>query len=502
MTEARNHVDEWVAAGLLLQRGAKPDIELLTLTRPWIEATIEIVAVLPPIGVVADLGRLLARAPFDIAKSEPVADPELRSAIDAYEEHVLGRLAADFRLETARDALIRLDQSLRPAAIAVFVEQVLARIHQARAGEELDSPGPAAIRRVLHRHGLDLLELGGEALDDQAHAELRRELARTYAGLAVAARQCGALIGDVELYTLENHSALRSPSLRLAMAQIAEAAQLIERHMPVRVRRSAASRGRTPTKVEDESAYPIGGYASISTIGGIESLVSSELIYMSPPHERAAGEVDLFDVRWAAGELLKYTRDESVHTRERRTICFGFAPSLDAARVKDPGVPFQRLVVCFGGVVAGIRKLCAWLDESELHLQLLMIARPPEEGPLRRQPLHEEAELARLLLREHIESGVVEILEIDPSEVREWAEQAASIGGSDLVWLLAEPRRADDSQPANQHKPSFREHTLDVDDARPRLLIDTGEGLDEQAGRSTGWDAWIKTFVDLCQALV
>src|SRR5690606_23193584 len=169
MSEALARVDEWVAAGLLLQRGAEPSVELLALARPWIEATIEILAVLPPIGVVADLGRLLARAPFDIARSEPVADPELRAAIDAYEEHVLGRLAADFALEAARDALIRLDESLRPAAIAVFVEQVRARIHQARVGDELDSPGPAAIRRVVHRHGVDLLELGAEVLDGHAH---------------------------------------------------------------------------------------------------------------------------------------------------------------------------------------------------------------------------------------------------------------------------------------------------------------------------------------------
>lgn len=503
MSEARVHVDEWVAAGLLLQRGARPTVELLTLARPWVEATLEILAVLPPIGVVADLGRLLARAPFDIAKSEPVADPELRAAIDAYEEHVLGRLAADFRLETARDALIRLDESLRPAAIAVFVEQVLARIHQARASDELDSPGPAAIRRVIHRHGLDLLELGGEALDGQDRAELRHGLARAYADLAQSARQCGALIGDVELYTLENHTALRSPSLRLAMAQIAEAAQMIERHMPVRVRRSEATRGRTPTKVEDESAYPIGGYASISTIGGIESLVSSELIYMSAPHEREAGEVDLFDVRWAAGELLKYTRDESVHTRERRTICFAFAPSLEAARVKDPGVPFQRLVITFGGVVAGIRKLCAWLDEAELHLHLLLLARPPEEGRLRRQPLDEEGELARLLLREYIESGVVQIIELDsPAAAREYADEAACIGGSDLVWLLAGPRQPSASEQVGQRKPSYREHILDVDDARPLLCIDTGRGLEEHPGRSDGWDAWIKSFVDLCQTLV
>ncbi|EDM73981.1 hypothetical protein PPSIR1_14440 [Plesiocystis pacifica SIR-1] len=50
--------------------------------------------------------------------------------MDAYEEHVLGRLAADYRLESARDALAGLDEELRPAATAVFVEQVLTRLRR------------------------------------------------------------------------------------------------------------------------------------------------------------------------------------------------------------------------------------------------------------------------------------------------------------------------------------------------------------------------------------
>lgn len=503
MSEARARVDEWVAAGLLLQRGARPSVELLAIARPWIEATIEILALLPPVGVVADLGRLLARAPFDIAQSQQVADPELRVAVDAYEEHLLGRLAADYRLESARDALIRLDESLRPAAVAVFVEQVLTRIHQAQRDDDLDSPGPAAIRRVIHRHGLDLLELGAATLDDHASAALRHELALTYASLAQAARQCGSLIGDVELYTLENHSALRSPALRLAMAQIVEAAQVIERALPVRLRRTSLGRGRTPTKVEDESAYPIGGYASISTVGGIESLVSSELIYMNPREDRVAGHIDLFDLRWAAGELLKYTRDESVHTRERRTVCFALAPSLAKARVKDPGVPFQRLVVGFGGVVAGIRKLCAWLDEAELHLHVLLLSSSTAEGRPRQQPLREEADLARLILREYIESEVVEFVELDGSAAaRDHAERAGASGCSDLVWLLGKPWTAPSVQSGHSSAPRYREHALSIDESRPRVWLDTGAGTEERMLRSDGWDAWIRGFAELCQALV
>jgi hypothetical protein len=362
----------------------------------------------------------------------------------------------------------------------------------------------------LHRHGVELLDLGAESLADHAFARLRHELASVYAGLARGARQCGALIGDVELYTLENHEALRSPSLRLAMAQIAEAAQVIERSLPVRVRRSDASRGRTPTKIEDESAYPIGGYASIATVGGIESLVSSELIYMNPPEERAAGHVDLFDVRWAAGELLKYTRDESVHTRERRTVCFTITPELDDARIKDSDVPFQRIVVAFGGVIAGIRKLCAWLDEAELALQILTIGVHSRPGAAPTQPLHAEVELARLILREYIESGVVTLIEVDDADAaRAHAKAATQIGSSDLVWLLgaafvpSEPSAPGRAKANRVTDPiGYREHALSVDEARPRVWVDAGRGTEPHTLHADGWEAWLQAFAALLQALV
>jgi hypothetical protein len=495
----------WVAAGLVLQRGERVDAELIGTVRAWIEAVVDTVALLPPLGVAADLARLLARAPFDIGRSQSVDDPTLRSALDAYEEQLLGRLSADFRLELARDALLRLPEATRPAAIGVFVEQVLGRVTAAH-GQPLDSPAPGAVRRSLQDSGLALFEEGVEQLattnDSPEALDLRDELVAAYEQLAAGARRCGALIGDVEIYTLENFEALRAPSLRLAMAQIAEAAQTIERSLPIRVRRSESSRGRTPTRVEDESAYPIGGYSSISNVGGIESLVSSELIYMTSEDERQAGDIDLFDVRWAADELLKYTRDESVHTRERRTILFALAPSLEHGRIKDPELPFQRLVVLFGALVAGVRKLVAWLDEAELHLHFVLIGRPaPGAGPGRageavdvEQPLRAEAELARLLLREFVEVGVVEFIEVaGVAQLLARAEQSSESSGVEILWLadtLTLPSLAPTSK--------VRQHALEIGVRPPRLWLD-GEArnvIDE------GWAAWLRVIQELMTRLV
>jgi hypothetical protein len=490
---SNSDAEAWVAAGLVLQRGEQVGAELLGLVRPWVESVVDTVALLPPLGVAADLARLLARAPFDIGRSQPIGDAPLRAALDAYEEHLLGRLSADFRLELARDALVRLPEAKRAAAVGVFVEQVLARV-VAALGNPLDSPAPGAVRRALQESSVGLFERGIELIGDPDHDELREDLGRAYELLASGARRCGALIGDVEIYTLENFEALRSSSLRLAMAQIAEAAQSIERTMPIRVRRSEASRGRTPTRVEDESAYPIGGYASISNVGGIESLVSSELIYMTPEHERRAGGIDLFDVRWAADELLKYTRDESVHTRERRTIAFALDPSLVHGRIKDPELPFQRLVVLFGGLIAGVRKLCSWLDEAELHMHFLLLgaAGPDPEHPA--QPLRAEAELARLLLREFVESGVAEFRELpNVAAAIEHVERVSETGGSEVVWIAERPL-----MPELEQGTRVRAHALAIGETRPRLWLDG----DERLIHEDGWTAWLRAVQELCATLV
>ncbi len=491
--------EAWVAIGLVVQRGEQVDATLIGLVRPWVEAIVDNVALLPPLGVAADLARLLVRAPFDIGRSQPLGDAELGPALDAYEEHLLGRLSADFRLELARDALVRLPEAKRVAAVGVFVEQVLTRVITA-LGVPLDSPAPGAVRRALQAASVGLFEAGLEVLADPDRHPLRAELSDAYTKLAAGARRCGALIGDVEIYTLENFVALRSPSLRLAMAQIAEAAQTIERSLPVRVRRGEASRGRTPTRIEDESAYPIGGYASISNVGGIESLVSSELIYMTPEAERQAGEIDLFDVRWAADELLKYTRDESVHTRERRTISFVLDPSLVHGRIKDPGLPFQRLVVLFGGLVAGVRKLCAWLDEADLHLHFVAIASPALTSPssepelLSLQPLRPETELARLLLREYVESGVVEFHELaDLAAAIAHVERASETGGSEVVWIAERPLL-----PTPLPGSLVRAHALAIGETKPRLWLDG----DERTVLDESWLAWLRVVQELLATLV
>jgi hypothetical protein len=170
-------------------------------------------------------------------------------------------------------------------------------------------------------------------------------------------------------------------------------------------------------------------------------------------------------------------------------------------------LPFQRIVLALGGVIAGIRKLCAWLDEADLGLHLILVAATPTPERPATQPLRPEAELARLLLREFIESGITTIIEVrDADEARLRAQEAAQIGGSDLVWLLAstwQPSEPDTPMDRG-HKSgtAYREHALSVAHARARVWADVGRGTEARELGTDGWDAWLRAFGELLQALV
>src|SRR5690349_22712781 len=102
-----------------------------------------------------------------------------------------------------------------------------------------------------------------------------------------------------------------------------------------------------PSHLEDDAAFPQGGFSSVSNVGSLENLVTSELVYM----EDDAG-LDLFDMRYVEGELLYYTRDESLVVRRRRRVTFALLPGLTEARVKDAGLRWQRGVLVLGLVLS------------------------------------------------------------------------------------------------------------------------------------------------------
>jgi hypothetical protein len=115
----------------------------------------------------------------------------------------------------------------------------------------------------------------------------------------------------------------------------------------------------------------------------------------------------VFTVRYVEGELLYYTRDDSVFRRHRRVIGLALAADLDDARVKDRDMPWQRLIVALGLVVAAIRWLTEQLGD---HALTIRVGFPPGQ-------LAEEREIVALLLSGEIQRGLVVVEEASPDAI-------------------------------------------------------------------------------------
>ena len=418
LTRDRDEVGRWLSAGLCLVRVCPPSIAEVRRVGPWILATSGERLELPPVGVIADVGALLHGdalssstlaatygGPASTRRPRVMAgDDRLDTAIRRYEDAVLGRLGADPRMVAASDAVAKLPPELRAQGVGILVAGVLA--HAGFGGGVAVQPG--IVRTKTERSAAATLEQGFAALRDDAH--VRALLASAYELLVQGAARARQLIGDAEVFALENLTVLRSLTQRLAIAQVVEVREAIERAFPRRIRSRRASTGAAPTRLEDESAYPVGGFSSMSTSGSLENLVTSELIYMDKPAPNASATkaaVDLFDMRYVEGELLYYTRDEAIFVRQRRVVSFVLLPELVATRVKDPGHKWQRVVMLLGLVVALVQKLTDELGSESLHFRVVLV----RESANQPTPLGPERELLELALREWRDKGMADVVE-------------------------------------------------------------------------------------------
>jgi hypothetical protein len=196
----------------------------------------------------------------------------------------------------------------------------------------------------------------------------------------------------------------------MTAAHIGAAAAAIAGRLPRRLPARRQLRGLRDTRLADDSLYPAGGFASITAGGAstanLENLVTSELMYMEDDDV-----IDNFSVRYVEGELLHYTRDDSVFRRHRHVIGIALGPELDDLRVKDRDLPWQRLIVALGAVVAAIRWLAEQLGDQALTIEL---AFPP-------RLLAEERQIVALLLDGEVARGTVVIVE------QPWHDTAASV---------------------------------------------------------------------------
>lgn len=416
--ELRNQheVAAWLAAGLCLRRVPSQDDDVIVAGS--ILACASELPALPPPAVIADVAALLSGAR---ANTDPPTTPDeaLRVALRAYDDDVIGRIVTTARFDDVLAAYAHLPEVQRPQAVALVVGALLERSSFAGL-----SVSPGSLRRALARPRDEREMLGRAALREGG--DVVDTLADAYQRLARGARQSRNLVDDREVFAIDHLEVLGSFARRLAADHIGAAAEALSSRLPRRLPANREHRGVKDTQLADDTLYPAGGFTAITPGGSsanIENLVSSELVYMEDNEV-----VDLFTLRYVEGELLFYTRDDSVFRRHRHVITVALGPDLDDARVKDPDVPWQRLVLALGMLVASIR----WLTEQLGHEALsIRVAFPPKL-------LAEERELLALLLEGEIQQGIVTLVE-ESWDVAVEGAAATTRAISDLVVVSLGP---------------------------------------------------------------
>ena len=394
----RDDATRWLSAGVWLSRVVPPTNEELRRVVPWIVAALGERLDLPPLGVVADVGAILHGE--TMSRPARVPHAKLDGAIRRYEDSLLGRLGADSRMRSCADAIAKLPEDLRARGVAIFVASLMDHL-----GFDLGATIQPGVVRSATARSNDLASRGAAAIG--ASEDLRSKLEAAYEALARGAKRASTLVTDADVFTLENLAVLRTLTQRLAIAQVVHAREAIGAALKNPIRTKRRSTGDSATRDETESEYPIGGFASVSTSGSIENVVTSELVYMDAGGSASKRDaVDLFDVRYAEGELLYYTRDEAILRRQRRLVTFLLAGDLASARVKDGNLPWQRVVALLATIGAVVDKLVRDLGHEALAFRVVFVrddAHPP--------PLDAEREILTLLFRELRDKGMLAIVE-------------------------------------------------------------------------------------------
>lgn len=152
----------WLAAGLCLARLPAPVADEGRVAT-WLLAILAERGVLPPAGAVADIGQLLCGHTASVLAGLPVPPGELADAVRAYEEHVIGRLETDPRLDAIIEAIARLPDPDADRAIALVTAHLVDRMGPG-AGV---SVSPGAVRR--------LMRVPADELGAQGYAALSRD---------------------------------------------------------------------------------------------------------------------------------------------------------------------------------------------------------------------------------------------------------------------------------------------------------------------------------------
>jgi vWA domain found in the FtsH ternary systems/N-terminal helical region fused to the FtsH ternary system vWA domain len=401
----------FVLQSLWWQRVLPPNAGNVRATLEWAREIATTGEALPPLGMIADLGHLAFGVETNRRKHNE--NPALAllpiNLLRAYEDHVLGRIDADWAFGRAADALRRYQGRDRARGLAFLFDQF-----RQRCGVPGVEFSPAVLTTVCETPPEDVLSQGWTSLERDGPHPLLVEL---YEGVLRAVRGSTDFLGSEDLFELEHGTALSDLGERLARRQVLQAVGLLEATTSQQRVRPIARWGEVPTRILDEDTYPVGGFTSISTRGTVESLLHSQLAYME-----ADERPDLFDVKFLRDELLYYARDENQFLRRRRTFVFALCPDLIGTRFKDVDLPYQRGVLLLASIVLTVRRLTAWLSADALEFKIVFMIEK------KRDPLAAERALLHSLLPEAIANGTVGLLSESAERVAtrcaDWARRS------------------------------------------------------------------------------
>jgi hypothetical protein len=391
-----DEAQHFILQGMWLQRTIPPGASTVKHVLEWV---LEISAggqPLPPVGMVADFGHSAYGVERDTKPNkEHLVIPGLPPGLmRTYEDHVLGKVYADWSFERASDAMRRYThkERERERGLAYLIKQF--RDRASYGGVEMS---PGVIRSLKELSPEEIMRRGWDSLNNRGLSPLLLEM---YENLIAAARRMSEVLALEDVIALEQRTALADMGQYVAHRQVLQTALRLEAGLPRHKVKPLANRQEVPTRVLDEDTYPVGGFTSISTRGSVESLLHSQLAYMeSDPALRP----DMFDVKYLRDELYYYSRDENQFLRRRRVFLFCLYPDLVKARFKDNDLPCQRIVMVLALLLTTVRKLSEWLSTDALKFEFLLIQ--DKEA----KPLEQEGHLLEMLFREAIENETVEI---------------------------------------------------------------------------------------------
>ncbi|MFO0876000.1 MAG: hypothetical protein U0840_01400 [Gemmataceae bacterium] len=419
----------FLTQGLWWQRVLPPQASTLRAILTWSKELASEGHPLPPPGFIADLGHVTFGEDWETrAGREPVSVPNLPiNLVRTYEDHVMGKIYADYTFARASDALRQYPAGRDQArGLAYFLEQFRQRAQY--DGVEL----PVGVLNAL-------LETSPEEVLVEGYESLRQDgphpmLPRLYESLIQASRRTAEVLGPEDLFDLETRAALEPFGQRLAHRLVLSASGNLEATLPRHKVRPLARRMEVPTRILDEDTYPVGGFTSVSNRGSIESLLHSQLAYMEP---ETGDHPDLFDTLYLMDELLYYSRDENQFLRRRRTFVIVLCPDLIDARQKDPQLPYQRILLILGLLHVLVKKLTEWLSTDALNFQFVFL------GAADPGPLSHERGLLRNLFRDEIATDTVHLRSLEPARLGKFCEEWARKSMVHCLVIGAHPPRPD-----------------------------------------------------------